>query len=174
MASACDRVMKGALMAKERFLTLGVVQRELALTAQQVLDLVISGDLPAIRPCGCWRVERRALEQYICLAYEDAARLSQEMSDGASPRPDGRLLVDPPGEDSSGGKAPSHGLTPQMMRVLQLVAQGLSNAEIARELSVEVSTVKSHMSRLLTRVGARDRANLIALAWRLGIVPSND
>ena len=161
-------------MTKGRFLTLDAVQRELALTAQQVLDLVMSGDLPAIRPCGSWRVERRALEQYICLAYEDAARLLQEMSDDAGPPVDGSPLVDLPGEDSSGGKAPSHGLTPQMMRVLQLVARGLSNAEIARELSVEVSTVKSHMSRLLTRVGARDRANLIAMAWRLGIVPSDD
>jgi DNA-binding NarL/FixJ family response regulator len=61
-----------------------------------------------------------------------------------------------------------------MQRVLELVAQGRSNAEIAEELSVEVSTVKSHVSRLLSRLDCRDRENLIAFAWRSRLVRSED
>jgi len=61
-----------------------------------------------------------------------------------------------------------------MQRVLELVAQGRSNAEIAEELSVEVSTVKSHVSRLLSRLDCRDRENLIAFAWRSRLVRCED
>jgi DNA-binding NarL/FixJ family response regulator len=61
-------------------------------------------------------------------------------------------------------------LTPQMQRVLELVAWGRSNAEIAEELTVEVSTVKSHVSRLLSRLDCRDRQQLIAFAWSTGVV----
>jgi DNA-binding NarL/FixJ family response regulator len=158
-------------MAEERFLTLGTVQRELALTSEQVLSLVMSGDLPAIRACGSWRVERGALEQYISLAYEDADRLVRARGTSEGDRPtDERGPIHLPEEDPLGGQAYSHGLTPQLRRVLQLVAQGLSNAEIARQLSIEVSTAKSHVSRLLARLGVRDREKLIALAWQAGIV----
>jgi DNA-binding NarL/FixJ family response regulator len=65
-------------------------------------------------------------------------------------------------------------LTPQMRRVLELVASGRSNSEIAEELTIEVSTVKSHVSRLLSRLDCRDRENLIAFAWRSGVVRPQD
>jgi DNA-binding NarL/FixJ family response regulator len=149
-------------MARDRFVTLPVVQRELALTRDQVLDLVTSGALPAIRLYGSWRIERRALEQFIDLAYEETARQVRENGS--------REHHDRPTDSASGRPPLPEGLTPQLARVLHLVAHGLSNAEIARELSVEISTVKSHVSRLLTRLEARDRASLIALAWRTGIV----
>jgi DNA-binding NarL/FixJ family response regulator len=163
-------------MVGERFVTLATVQRELVLTTEQVLSLVMSGDLPAIQSFGFWRVERQALEQFISLAYEDAARLvrASKTPEAAHDRPADKCApTDQPEDDSSSRQPLPHGLTPQMTRVLQLVAQGLSNAEIASELSVEVSTAKSHVSRLLTRLGVRDRAKLIALAWRTGIVRSD-
>jgi DNA-binding NarL/FixJ family response regulator len=54
--------------------------------------------------------------------------------------------------------------------VLALVARGLSNTEIAAELFITLATVKTHVSRLLTKLAARDRAQLIVIAYESGFV----
>jgi DNA-binding NarL/FixJ family response regulator len=54
--------------------------------------------------------------------------------------------------------------------VLALVARGLTNAEIATELFITLATVKTHVSRLLTKLAARDRAQLIVIAYESGFV----
>ena len=50
------------------------------------------------------------------------------------------------------------------------VARGLSNAELAESLHMGYPTAKTHVSRLLTKLGARDRAQLVMIAYESGIV----
>jgi len=60
-------------------------------------------------------------------------------------------------------------VTPREREVLVLVARGRSNAEIADELHMSAATAKTHVSRLLAKLGARDRAQLVVIAYESGV-----
>jgi excisionase family DNA binding protein len=172
------------LRAQRKYLTVTDVQRELGLTACQVQQLIDSHRLPAFRILGQWRIERELLDQMVNDLYEEeiaastAGRGSPSVRDAAEP-PSGQApdllepemtartataLVPRPAPDAIGG------LTEQQQRILELIGQGLSNAEIAASLAVEISTVKSHVSRILLRCALRDREQLIVLAWKSGLM----
>ncbi|MGR6901900.1 response regulator [Glutamicibacter creatinolyticus] len=65
-------------------------------------------------------------------------------------------------------------LTPREQEVLRLVAAGLSNQEIRDTLVLSEATVKTHVARILFKTGARDRAAVVALAYRSGFVHPDD
>jgi DNA-binding NarL/FixJ family response regulator len=63
------------------------------------------------------------------------------------------------------------GITEREREVLTLVGRGRSNAEIAAELYISTATAKTHVARLLTKLAARDRIQLVIVAYEAGLVP---
>jgi DNA-binding NarL/FixJ family response regulator len=71
--------------------------------------------------------------------------------------------------DKSGGSGPIELLTPRQREVLQLIAEGLSNKEIAHRLNLSVKTIETHRSELMERLDIHGTAGLVRYAIRVGI-----
>ena len=99
---------------------------------------------------------RDAMEGDTLVSPAITRRLVEEFVRRPRPGVDG-----PPGLDQ---------LTPREVEVLRLVARGLSNAELAAELIVSEATAKSHVARILMKLGLRDRVQAVVLAYEAGVV----
>jgi DNA-binding NarL/FixJ family response regulator len=81
-----------------------------------------------------------------------------------------RLIAQFAAHSKASPAAPFETLTEREREVVELVAEGLSNAEIADRLVVSPSTAKTHVNRAMMKLDARDRAQLVILAYECGLV----
>jgi DNA-binding NarL/FixJ family response regulator len=81
-----------------------------------------------------------------------------------------RLIADFAGRPPRQSSRPVAGITEREREVLTLIGRGRTNTEIAEDLFITVATAKSHVSRLLTKLGARDRVQLVITAYETGLV----
>jgi DNA-binding NarL/FixJ family response regulator len=92
-----------------------------------------------------------------------APTITRRLVERFAPSAEASALPGSPGCDQSS-------LTPREREVLALVARGLSNAEIAATLILGEATVKTHVARILTKLGLRDRVQAVVLAYETGLV----
>ncbi|MDQ2748247.1 MAG: response regulator transcription factor [Actinomycetota bacterium] len=106
---------------------------------------------------------------------EDLHRCIRQVAEGGallSPQITRRLIAEFAARPAA-PTAPFHSteqLTSRELEVLRLVARGLSNAELASKLVLSPLTAKTHVSRILTKLGLRDRTQLVVLAYEAGLV----
>jgi DNA-binding NarL/FixJ family response regulator len=110
---------------------------------------------------------------------EDVHRAIREVADGGAliaPVVTRRLIAEFAARPQTAGAfdALAGHLTGREVDVLRLVARGLTNTEIAEWLTLSPLTVKTHVSRILTKLQARDRAQLVMLAYESGLVVPGD
>jgi len=101
-------------------------------------------------------------------AIADAIRDVHEGRSHVDPALQARLVEAAVGGAASERAAPDE-LTPREAEVLALIAEGLSNAEIAERLVVSNATVKTHINRIFMKIGARDRAQAVRYAFEHGL-----
>jgi DNA-binding NarL/FixJ family response regulator len=87
---------------------------------------------------------------------------------GSGPRLDAEAKTNSGGRSTVGQLA--RVLTDRELEVLSMVARGLSNGEIAEELTISPATAKTHVAHLLTKLDARDRIQLVIIAYQSGLV----
>ena len=141
--------------------------RVLILTMFEVDDYVLG----ALRAGACGFLLKDADPQSLV----DAVRTVHEGQLLLSPQVLARLVARMPRTAPAGAPGIARAddveaLTPRQREVLLLIAQGLSNSEIEVELGITRATCRSHITALLARLGARDRAQLVIAAYESGLV----
>jgi DNA-binding NarL/FixJ family response regulator len=157
--------------ATRRVLQASPGTRVILLTTFDMPDLVVEG----VRAGASGFLLKDSSAEELCAAVRAVAR-GQVLLQGQSAANllAGLAGLPPPArsaqQEASSAPAQDFGLTEREQEVLRLIARGLSNSEIAQELTVSEATVKTHINHLFAKLGARDRAHAIILAQQQKLV----
>jgi DNA-binding NarL/FixJ family response regulator len=153
----------------ERIAGAGLPTRVLILTTYADDDAV----MPALRAGAAGYLTKDVTSEALLAAVRDVAA-GRTVLDSAVQQRLVQLIV---AESAAGGGAQAAaappaelgGLTPREADVVRLVARGLNNRQVAKEMFVSEATVKTHLNHVLAKLAMQDRAALIAWAWRHGL-----
>ena len=110
---------------------------------------------------------KRTKPEELIAAIHTVAAGDSLLSPSVTRRVIDRMATQPPAALSG---ARLEALTPREREVLELVGRGLSNREIAESLFIEESTVKTHVKRILMKLGLRDRVQAVILTYEMGVI----
>jgi len=150
------------------------ITSDLALAAVKVLVLTTFEDdtnvVAAMRAGASGFLGKGAAPQELLDAVRTVAAGEALLSPRATRAVIEQMLAQPPEATATGDSEAFANLTEREREVVGLVAQGLSNEEIAARLVLSPLTVKTHVNRAMTKIHARDRAQLVVQAYRSGLV----
>jgi DNA-binding NarL/FixJ family response regulator len=152
----------------ERIVRAGTGTRVLILTTYADDDAV----LPALRAGAVGYLTKDVTGEALLAAVRDVAAGRTVLDPAVQQRLIELVVADPTASGPGAPSAPSadvEGLTRREADVVRLVAQGLNNRQVAKEMFVSEATVKSHLNHILAKLAMQDRAALIAWAWRHGL-----
>ena len=155
----------------ERIVSAGTGTRVLILTTYADDDAV----LPALRAGAVGYLTKDVTGEALLAAVRDVAAGRTVLDPAVQQRLIELVVADPAASGPDAPAAPSadvEGLTRREADVVRLVAQGLNNRQVAKEMFVSEATVKSHLNHILAKLAMQDRAALIAWAWRHGLAGS--
>jgi DNA-binding NarL/FixJ family response regulator len=155
----------------ERIVQAGTGTRVLILTTYADDDAV----LPALRAGAVGYLTKDVTGEALLAAVRDVAAGRTVLDPAVQQRLIELVTADPAAAGPAAPAAPSadvEGLTRREADVVRLVAQGLNNRQVAKEMFVSEATVKTHLNHILAKLAMQDRAALIAWAWRHGLVNS--
>jgi DNA-binding NarL/FixJ family response regulator len=158
----------------ERIVSAGTGARVLILTTYADDDAV----MPALRAGAAGYLTKDVTSEALLAAVRDVAA-GRTVLDPAVQQRLVQLVVSEPNV-AAGAPAPAgtpagtEGLTRREADVVRLVAQGLNNRQVAKEMVVSEATVKTHLNHILAKLAMQDRAALIAWAWRHGLADSSE
>ncbi|MDI5967890.1 response regulator transcription factor [Streptomyces sp. SL13] len=155
-----------------RVVSAGIGVRVLILTTYADDDAV----LPALRAGAAGYLTKDATSEALLAAVRDVAAGHTVLDPAVQRRLIQLLVNEPTARAAAPLPTPStelplaaEGLTRRQIDVVRLVAQGLNNRQVAKEMVVSEATVKTHLNHVLAKLAMDDRAALIAWAWRHGL-----
>ncbi|WP_405841352.1 response regulator [Streptomyces sp. NBC_01518] len=167
--------LDGAQVTAE-ILAAGIGTRVLILTTFADDDAV----MPALRAGALGYLTKDATGEAVLAAVREVAAGRTVLDPAVQRRLVQLVVTEPQAPAAAPASSPAalppeaEGLTRREVDVVRLLAKGLNNRQVAREMVVSLATVKTHLNHVLAKLALEDRGALIAWAWRFGLVDNTE